>query len=297
MKTDQQKMILITGSNGQLGKELQVVSLKYPEYHFIFGTRTDYNVGNKDIIDKVVALRPNYIINCAAYTAVDKAEGEVNESFAANADACKWLTEAAQNIGACIIHISSDYVYHIEKWGVLSESDVPNPQSVYSTSKYKGEEYVRNYPKHIILRTSWVYSAYGNNFVKTMLKLGNIKNELTIVHDQIGAPTYAADLATAILQIIDQIENSNKQDDLYGTYNYSNEGAISWLDFAAAIFEEADLKVTLSPTTTALYNAPAPRPLWSVMSKSKIKNAFKLDIPHWRDGLRRCLIVVANQSL
>lgn len=291
---NQIKKILITGSNGQLGMELRDASLDYDQYHYTFGTRENYDIVNPDIIDKVRTLNPDYIINCAAFTAVDKAEDQKEEAFLANAEACKLLAEAAYDVDACLIHISSDYVYHIEKFGVLVESDALNPQSVYAVSKLKGEDYVSKYPKHIIIRTSWVYSSYGNNFVKTMLKLGVLKDELTIVHDQIGAPTYAADLAGAILEIIDYLEQADSKNELYGTYNYSNEGAISWKDFAAAIFEESDMKVALSPTTTLLYNAPASRPLWSVMSKSKIKNAFFVETPHWRDGLRRCLLALKN---
>jgi len=285
------KIILVTGANGQLGREIKDISERFPQYKFVFTNRNDLDVAELDSVEKIVNIHPDYIIHCAAYTAVDKAELESELANQNNVEACKHLVAAAAKCQATLIHFSSDYVYHLVKKGPLIESDPVSPQSVYAKTKRASEEVVSTLHKHIILRTSWVYSKYGNNFVNTMLRLAETKKELTIVGDQIGSPTYAGDLANATMKIITALDTRHNVETRYGIYNYSNEGTLSWFDFAHAIFELKGIPMVLSKTTTAEYNAPAPRPLWSLMSKNKIKRTFGVDVPHWREALKRCLDV------
>lgn len=284
------KTILVTGSNGQVGRELQDIAPSYPKYKFIFSDRFSLDITQENSILKIVSFHPDYIINCAAYTAVDKAEIEQELAYLANVTACFHLVEAAKKCRASIIHFSSDYVYHINKKGPLLEIDPVDPKGIYAKSKLEGENVIRQYNKHVILRTSWVYSKYGNNFVNTMLRLAENKNELTIVADQIGSPTYAKDLVVVTMKIVEHLSSVEDPINAFGTYNFSNEGTISWYDFAKAIFKLKGIPMKLNSTTTKEYNAKAARPQWSLLSKNKIKKTFGVDVPHWYKSLKSCLL-------
>lgn len=285
------KIALILGSGGQLGSEFKSIYKEIPDITFYFATRDEIDIEDPELDSLLDFHCPDVVINCAAYTAVDKAEEDSEKAYSINTNALTMLAKATKKCGAILIHISSDYVYHLDKKGPLLETDICSPKGVYAKSKLAGEQIIKEtIDEHIILRTSWLYSSFGNNFVKTMIKLGATRNEISIVADQIGAPTYARDLARAVGSIAHQLLFSDAENKPYGTYNYSNEGAISWYDFAQTIFDLKKFKVTLSKTTTKAYNAPAARPNWSVLSKNKIKNTFKLETPHWLDGLRRMLV-------
>ncbi len=260
----------------------------YPGVKFTFAGRDEIDIAQPGSVQKMVALKPDFIINCAAYTQVDKAETDKKSAKLINETGSRHLIEAAEAADAVLIHYSSDYVYHIKKKGPLKESDPKKPQGIYAKTKWRGDKIVATYKKHIILRTSWVFAEEGTNFVNTMIKLGENRDSLNIVDDQWGAPTFTRDLVTATMTIIDTMMlHPGKK--YYGTYNYSNEGLVSWYDFATAIFDLKGKQIALGKTTTAAYNAPAPRPHWSHMSKNKFKKTFKAEIPHWYDALRRCL--------
>ena len=287
-----QRSILITGANGQLGCELQKLIPLYPQFRF-FPTDID----TLDLCDKraiVSFLNENqvdYIINCAAYTAVDKAEDEIDLCYRINRDAVLNLAEAA-NGKTKIIHISTDYVFDGKSDKPLRETDSVNPQSVYGKSKLEGEKILMEIsPKSIILRTAWLYSSFGNNFVKTMIRLGKEKESLNVVNDQTGTPTYAADLAKTVLQIIEDSEKTN----LFhaGIYHYSNEGLCTWYDFCLKIYELTGNKTCkVYPVSTAEYPTKAVRPLYSVLDKAKIKETFHLKIPLWEESLRQFLLTL-----
>lgn len=284
------RRILVLGSDGQLGKELYHIHSDKSEYEFSFVNRRQLDIVSEDVGEKIHKYNPEIIINCAAYTAVDKAESDwlicrkINQTGVSN------IAKTAKNLGAILIHISSDYVYHINNGKPLREDEPCHPQSIYAISKANGENLARHFnDKTIILRTSWIYSQFGGNFVKTMIKLSETKKELTIVDDQIGCPTYAKDLANAILQIIDYISQNPSAKEIYGVYNFTNEGLTNWKEFAQEIFELSGIRMEIDATSTKSYGAPAPRPLWSVMSLSKIKSTFKIRIRHWREALKDML--------
>jgi len=279
--------ILVTGGNGQLGSELKELAPKYQQYHFMF---TD--VENLDICDhKAVATfidenKVSTIINCAAYTAVDKAEEQFELADKINHLAVANFAQIAKDKNIQLVHISTDYVFDGTNHKPYTESDKPNPQSVYGKTKLDGELVMQQInPKNsMIIRTSWVYSNYGNNFVKTMLRLGIERSELNVVADQIGIPTNAADLAKAILTVLPKINNTNVE-----LFHYSNEGVCSWYDFAKAIFEINGMDIKLNPIESKLYPTPAKRPFYSVLNKSKIKESFDLEILHWKTSLLHCV--------
>uniref|UniRef100_UPI0040490EBF dTDP-4-dehydrorhamnose reductase n=1 Tax=Flavobacterium sp. TaxID=239 RepID=UPI0040490EBF len=275
--------ILITGANGQLGLCLKDASREYPNHNFYFKTSKELDITNKKEIQALFAeLNFDYCINCAAYTAVDKAEDDKENAFLVNAEGVKFLAKACKSSETILIHISTDFVFDGTKDSPYTESDIPNPINVYGASKLKGEENVRNIlENYFIIRTSWVYSEYGSNFVKTMMRLGREREHLSVVNDQIGSPTYAGDLATTILKIIDV--KSKK----YGIYHFSNEGNISWYDFAKEIFNENEIKINLSAIKTEAYPTPAKRPLYSVLDKSKINIAFNLKITPWQKSYKK----------
>lgn len=282
------KNILITGANGQLGSELQKLFPLHPYYHY-FSTDVDtLNLCNKNEVASYFAqTQPDYIINCAAYTAVDRAEDDRELCYAVNRDAVRNLAEAARG-KAKIIHISTDYVFDGTKKFPLNELDTPNPTSIYGKSKLEGEQVLEEIlPENMIIRTAWLYSSFGNNFVKTMIRLGKEKESLNVVSDQIGTPTYAADLAGTILDIIDRCENENTFP--AGIYHYSNEGFCSWHDFCVKIFELTGLKCKVNPIPTSAYPTKASRPMYSVLDKTKIKTIFGLEIPKWEDSLKKCI--------
>ena len=278
--------ILVTGSMGQLGSEIKELSSNY-NYNFFFTTRDDIDITSKDSIKEFCQTNSiNVIINCAAYTAVDKAQSDIENADLVNRKAVKKLSIVAKELDIKLIHISTDYVFDGKNFKPYVEEFQTNPQSVYGKTKLDGENELLdiNPLNSIIIRTSWVYSYYGNNFVKTMLRLGKEKEELGVIFDQIGTPTYAKDLAITILDIIPQIENSKVE-----IYNYSNEGVLSWYDFAKEIMKMAKLNCKVKAIETYQYPTPAKRPHFSLLNKSKIKSKFNLKIPYWKDGLDDCL--------
>jgi len=286
--------ILVTGSNGQVGSEIREISKDY-NYNFFFTTRDNLDISNKDDIRNFCESNNiNTIINCAAYTAVDKAEEDIENANKINHKAVKKLAKISAELNIKLIHISTDYVFDGKNFKPYCEQFQTNPQSVYGKTKLDGEnQMIKINPKNsIIIRTSWVYSSFGNNFVKTMLRLGKQKDELGVIFDQIGTPTYAKDLAITILNILPKIQNSCNP---AGTrtklniYNYSNEGAISWYDFAKEIMKMAKLDCKINPIETYQYPTPAKRPHYSLLNKSKIKSTFNITIPYWKDGLDDCL--------
>ena len=280
------KKILVTGANGQLGRELQAIALAFPQFDFSFHDRTTLNIDNAANVTATLALeQPAWCINCAAYTAVDKAETERDKAFHINGDAVGWLAEACRFTGTRLIHISTDYVFDGGSATPLKENDPTGPISVYGASKLEGEhQALQHYPEGtVIIRTSWVYSEFGNNFVKTMLRLMKERPAINVVSDQVGSPTYAADLAAAIVQII--VAPSF----VPGIYHYSNEGQISWYEFALAIRDLSGSLCTVHPIPTTQYPTPAKRPHYSLLDKGLIRAAYGVGIPQWRDSLVICL--------
>lgn len=280
--------ILVTGANGQIGMELRALSGQTSGHSWLFTDREELDLSQPEQI--ALFFDRHHIdvcVNCAAYTAVDRAESEPEPAARINAQAAGEIAEACRRQDALLIHFSSDYVYHNGLNRPLKEDDPADPQSVYAQTKLAGDlAALSANPKTIVLRTSWVYSAFGHNFVKTMLRLGREREEVRVVCDQIGAPTYARDLASVVLYLLDA-ENTPA-----GIYNYSNEGVCSWYDFARAIFEIAGIPCQVTPITTAEFPTPARRPPFSVLDKSKFKTTFHQPIPYWRDSLRECLAVL-----
>ena len=277
--------ILVIGAGGQLGQCLKTVAARRDITDIVFPSETDANILNQEGLQSLLAKeQPAFVINCAAYTAVDKAEDEVELAKAVNETGAANLAIACDANGATLIHVSTDFVFEGNEVKLLVEDDIANPINVYGQTKLDGEKAVIALLKdHFILRTSWLYSEYANNFVKTMLKLGADRDELNIIADQVGTPTYAIDLANAIFDIIDSDSVA------YGVYHYSNEGVTSWFDFAKGIFEISETQVKVNPIPGSAYPTKATRPAFSVMDKSKIKETFKLTIPYWRDSLVACI--------
>ena len=278
--------VLVTGSNGQLGSEIKELSKEY-SYNFFFTDRSNIDITSKESIKEFCQINSiNVIINCAAYTAVDKAESDEINADLINRKAVKKLALVSKELNIKLIHISTDYVFDGKNFKPYCEEFQTNPQSIYGKTKLDGENEIRdiNPLNSIIIRTSWVYSYYGNNFVKTMLRLGKEKEELGVIFDQVGTPTYAKDLAKTILNILPNINN-----DKVVIYNYSNEGVLSWYDFAKEIMRMAKLNCQINPIETYQYPTPAKRPHYSLLNKSKIKSTFNISIPYWKDGLNDCL--------
>ncbi|MFM2339347.1 MAG: hypothetical protein RL115_2540 [Bacteroidota bacterium] len=277
--------ILVAGANGQLGQELKQIAANYPSFTFIFFTKDDLPIHQLAKVEQVFKnYQPAYFINCAAYTAVDKAEEDSENAFEINGYATGVLAAACKKNNTRFIHISTDYVFDGSATIPYKEEDGINPQGVYGKSKAEGERLaLACNPDSIIIRTAWVYSAFGKNFVKTMLKLMQERESINVVADQIGSPTYAADLAAAMMHII----LSGKW--VPGIYHYSNDGIISWFDFAVAIKNEASLNCIISPIPSSAYPTPAKRPSYSVLDKSKITRTFGLPILPWQLSLQTCL--------
>ncbi len=278
--------VLVTGSNGQLGSEIKELSSEYT-YNFFFTDRSELNITDTNAIKEIIEKNSiNIIINCAAYTAVDRAESDEANANAINHLAIKYLAQSAKEKNIQLVHVSTDYVFDGKNYKPYSEDDKTNPNGVYGQTKLDGEKALQEInPKNsIIIRTSWVYSSYGNNFVKTMLRLGKERDELGVIYDQVGTPTYARDLAKTILNILPKIKNEKVQ-----IYNYSNEGVLSWYDFAKEIMRMAKLTCNINPIETKEYPTPAQRPHYSLLNKSKIKKEFNLTIPFWKDSLDACL--------
>ena len=282
--------ILVFGASGQLGNCIKLICEQQDITNILFPTEDVANILDIDAIESLFTeYRPVYCINCAAYTAVDKAEDDIDRARKINKDGAANLAVACKKYGAILIHVSTDFVFEGNSPHLLTENDVARPINTYGITKLEGEQAITaTMDKYYILRTSWLYSEYGNNFVKTMQKLGTGRDELKVIVDQVGTPTYGIDLAATILHIV----TSGKQE--YGIYHYSNEGVASWYDFAKAIFELSEIDVNLLPIRTSDYVTRAVRPAFSVMDKTKIKSTFGLEIPYWRDSLAKCINVLKS---
>ena len=285
--------ILVTGKNGQLGSEIETLSKDY-DYNFFFTTSKDLDITNyQNVRNFIIDTNIDTIINCAAYTAVDNAEKDEEIANIVNHLAVKNLAILVNEFDLKLIHISTDYVFDGKNFKPYCEDDIPNPNSVYGKTKLDGENAIIEYnlKNSIIIRTSWVYSSFGNNFVKTMLRLGKEKDELGVIFDQVGTPTYARDLAKTILDLVPNIINNKVE-----IYNYSNEGVLSWYDFAKEIMKMAKIDCTINPIETFQYPTPAKRPHYSLLNKSKIKKDFNITIPYWKDSLDKCLKALGERK-
>jgi dTDP-4-dehydrorhamnose reductase len=299
-------VVLITGSNGQLGQALQSVVENYTTIDFVFCNSSELDITKKDncevIFDK---HKPQFCINAAAYTAVDKAESEPEKAFDINVNGAQNLAEVCKTYNTVLIHISTDFVFDakfsdgtafydrelripLKNKNGLTEIDIPFPAGIYGLTKLQGEQAIQaTWEKHVIIRTSWVYSQFGNNFMKTMLRLASERDTLSVVADQIGTPTSAVDLAESLIKIINfQLPTSNFQT-YYGVYNFSNEGQCSWYEFAKEIFRVNNISIDLQPISTASYPTPAKRPAYSVLDKTKIKDVFGIKIENWQESLKK----------
>lgn len=280
------KKILVTGANGQLGSELLVLSENYKNYEWFFADRTKVTLNDLALLKtQLVDIHPDIIFNCGAYTAVDKAENEKESAFIINHLAVEIIAKYSFKNKAKLIHVSTDYVFDGTSSVALNEEAVTNPINIYGESKLAGEiACLKENPDSIIIRTSWVYSKFGNNFVKTMQRLMQERESINVVNDQIGSPTYAPDLAQVM---IDVAESSNW---IPGIYNYSNEGEISWYDFALRIKEFGGYACNVGGISSVSYPTPAKRPEFSLLDKKKIKATFNLDIPNYKVSLRKMFV-------
>lgn len=281
--------ILVTGASGQLGSEIRELSTRYSGYEFIF---TD--TGELDITDAgattafIAANNPSWIINCAAYTAVDRAEDEETLATLINAGGVRNIVTALSGTDCRLIHISTDYVFDGNSPVPYAENDIPSPASAYGRSKLAGEKAALAWPNTIIIRTSWLYSSYGNNFVKTILRKAGSSQEISVVFDQAGSPTYAADLAAAIMDIISGVIR-NRHNFVPGIFNYSDEGVCSWFDLACEIVREARSSCSVFPVRSSAWPSKVKRPSYSVLDKTRIREHYNLTIPHWRTSLNNCI--------
>lgn len=291
------KSVLVTGARGQLGSSIQALATNYPSLQFTFVDIEELDLSCDASIEGYFQTHLfDIIINCAAYTAVDKAESEPDLADAVNHLAVKQLAKISKEKEMLLIHISTDYVFNGKSFRPYIESDSTDPQCVYGASKLKGERAFQALnPAGMIIRTSWVYSEYGHNFVKTMLKLGSERDSLGVIFDQIGSPTYAGDLAKTILEIINvpELSRLSQKDKVF---HYSNEGVCSWYDFSNSIFEASHISCDVKPIETKDYPTPAQRPHYSLMNKSKIKQQFDITIPYWKDSLKICIKKLQEQK-
>jgi dTDP-4-dehydrorhamnose reductase len=280
-------MILVTGANGQLGNEIRRLVSHYPDLHFLFTDVAELDITNENAIDHCVkSNKVKAIINCAAYTAVDKAEQEPEMANLINAAAVGNLARVAAGNGCLLIHISTDYVFSGTGYKPYTEEDPTGPVSLYAKSKFAGEQAVMQYAERaLIIRTSWLYSEFGHNFVKTIMKYGRERGLLKVVYDQVGTPTYAADLAKCLLDILANHPAPSGTE----IFHYSDEGVCSWYDFALAIIEFSGIDCKIYPIETHEYPLPAVRPWYSVFNKAKIKKRYNIEIPYWRDSLKLCM--------
>jgi len=285
--------ILVTGASGQLGSTLKNLVQDEAELNVVFKSSTELDITDFGAVhEELTSSDYAYCINCAAFTNVDRAETDTDKARLVNITGARNLALNCKESGTVLIHISTDFVFDGYLNVPYREEDIARPIGFYGDTKYKGERaIINNLEEHFILRTSWLYSEHGNNFMKTMIRLGTERDELSVVYDQVGTPTYAKDLAKAILQIVKahSIE--------YGVYNYSNDGVASWYDFAKAIFDGMGIEITLKPILSEQYPTPAERPKYSVLDKSKIKQTFQLDIPHWKDSLQLALAAYSKTTV
>ncbi len=289
--------VLITGGNGQLGQSFQSISNNFTDIDFFFTDFEELNICDIDNIRSYISSNSyNFIINCAAYTAVDKAESDKIASLQLNAEAVKNIGIVAKEFNIPVIHISTDYVFDGNSFKPYTENDYAVPSSYYGQTKLLGEKYLlEEQPNSIIIRTAWLYSEFGNNFVKTMIKLGKDRDILKVVADQVGSPTYAVDLATGILNIILKIVNKTVNF-TPGIYHFSNEGVCSWYDFTINIHQLMGIDCAVLPIESKEYPTAAPRPYYSVLNKTKIKTTYKIEIPYWRFSLEKCLRKLATKN-
>ena len=280
-------VVLVTGANGQLGQSLQFIALNYPEIDFVFCSSADLDITNAEKCETFFSeIKPNYCINAAAYTAVDKAESEPDKAHLINGDGAKNLAVVCKQSATVLLHISTDFIFDGTKNSPYNEEDIPNPTGVYGQTKLEGEKAIQSvFDNYFIIRTSWVYSQFGNNFMKTMLRLAAERDTLSVVNDQIGTPTNAVDLAEALVQII-LTYNRQPTTDNFGIYNFSNEGQCSWFDFAKKIFEINNITINLQSIPTTAFPTPAKRPKFSVLDKMKIKKNFGIKIKNWEESLK-----------
>lgn len=291
--SDKKQNILVTGANGQLGSELRNLAATSGNLNFVFTDIAELDITDQDQICHTIESEDiDTVVNCAAFTAVDKAEDNLQLATKLNAEAPEKLARAINEKHGTMIHISTDYVFDGLNHSPYSEGDTPCPQSVYGKTKAEGEQRVMGAcEKSIVIRTAWLYSPYGNNFVKTMMRLGREREELNVVFDQIGTPTYARDLAQTIVKIINTAQKT------YGIFHYTNEGATSWYDFAKAIHRAAGItSCKINPIRTSQYPTPAKRPAYSLLDKAKIKQTYNIRIPHWQDSLDECVATLLNND-
>ena len=292
--------ILITGAAGQVGRELIARQDDFPGMTFFPAGRATLDITDPEAADRFLELHSiDYCINCAAYTAVDKAEAEPETARRVNVEGAAMLARACARHGTALIHLSSDYVYHNSLNRPLLEDDPTTPRGTYARTKLEGDRKVTElHPQSVIVRTSWIYAPFGKNFVTTMLQLGREREEIRVVYDQIGTPTYAQDLALALLHMIERREEGSiKKGEWPGIYHYANEGVTSWYDFAASIFEQCCINCRVHPIESKDFLTPAERPPFSLLNKRKIKNTFGLQIPHWRKSLQDCLERLARTNI
>lgn len=282
------KTILVTGANGQLGNSIRLLAKHYPQYNFLFTDVDTLDITDPQAVGKAIKdNQVDYVVNCAAYTAVDKAEDDEELCRRLNSYAVGVLGKAAHEAGAKMVHVSTDYVFSGTGYLPYKETDETRPVSVYGRTKLAGEQILQEVcPEAVIIRTAWLYSEFGSNFVKTVLRLGKERDELRFVFDQIGTPTYAGDLAAAVMAVVTADEKGAY---VPGIYHYSNEGVCSWYDFTIKILEIAGISSRVFPIETKEYPTKAVRPPYSVLNKSKIKQTYGIAIPHWEASLRVCL--------
>ena len=293
-------VVLVTGANGQLGQSLQFIASNYPEFHFVFCASSDLDITNLENCQAIFSkTQPQYCINAAAYTAVDKAESEPEKAYLINVIGAKNLAEVSKKHNTILLHISTDFVFDGNRVVTSSEvgmpyteEDIPNPTGVYGQTKLDGEKAIQAvFDNYYIIRTSWIYSQFGNNFMKTMLRLASERDSISVVNDQIGTPTNAVDLAESLMKIICHPERNRGTINNYGIYNFSNEGQCSWYDFAKKIFEINNITIDLKPIPTSSFPTAAKRPKYSVLDKSKIKNTFGIEIKSWEESLKTIRIL------
>jgi dTDP-4-dehydrorhamnose reductase len=285
-------VVLVTGSSGQLGQSLQFIAPNYPQIDFVFCDSKTLDITSLENCETIFSnYKPDFCINAAAYTAVDKAENEPEKAFAINVTGAKNLAEVSKKFDTILLHISTDFVFDGNKKTPYLEQDLPNPTGVYGQTKLDGEKAIQQVlEKHFIIRTSWVYSQFGNNFMKTMLRLASERDTISVVNDQIGSPTNAVDLAEIVIKLVTEhskLSRSFGTEHFYGIYNFSNEGQCSWYDFAKKIFEINNISINLLPIPTSSFPTPAKRPSFSVLDKTKIKKMFGIEINNWENSIEK----------
>lgn len=280
-------VVLVTGASGQVGQALQFIAPIYSDIQFVFCNSKQLDITNLNNIKQLFEqFKPDFCINTAAYTAVDKAESEPEKAHLINVEGAKNVAEICKEFNTVLLHVSTDFVFDGTKTVPYTEEDVPNPTSVYGQTKLDGEKSIQEtWHKYFIIRTSWVYSQFGNNFMKTMLRLASERDKLSVVNDQVGTPTNAVDLAEALVKVCTSIFHLPSSN-LFGIYNFSNEGQASWYDFAEKIFEYNNINIQLEPIPTKSYPTPAKRPAYSVLNKRKLTNKFGFEIRNWESALR-----------